>query len=238
MQSKINKNFNLDRKNQLYNELLKLIGKRKSHSHLHTTLESLNLVLKYDKIITDLCNQFCISKPVIQAVLFDALWSINDQNYETDNLVKKYFDWKQECEDIFTLAPLGCDTITYPEPPNPVLEDSPTGIGQLSAAMAIVANNAAADNCLINPVKYNESNWQHRKVMWFNLKTNDSFCIKMVILTVRHFAEREEIFGELYNCDKKQLKLIISRYAETNCKSESFFEHWYKIYKIFNIYSR
>ncbi|MBR3918350.1 MAG: hypothetical protein IKJ59_06395 [Clostridia bacterium] len=233
MQSKINKNFNQDRKNQLYNELLKLIGKRKSHSHLHTTLDSLNLVLKHDKIITDLCNQFCISKSLIQAILFDALWSINDQNYETDNLVKKYFDWKQECEDIFTLAPLGCDTIAYPEPPNPVLEDSTTGIGQLSAAIAIAANNAAADNCLINYVKYNENNWQHKKVMWFNLKTNDSFCIKMVILAIRYFAECEEIFGELYDCDKKQLKSIVSRYGKINGKSKSYFNYWYKIYETF-----
>lgn len=237
MQSKINKNFNLERKNQLYNELLKLIGKRKSHSHLHTTLDSLNLVLKHDKIVTDICNQFCISKPLIQAVLFDALWSINDQNYETDSLVQKYFDWKQECEDIFTLAPLGCDDISYPKPPEPILEDSPTGIGQLSADIAISANNSAVDNCIINSVKYNKNNWQHRKVMWFNLKTNDSFCIKMVVLTIRHLAECEEIFGELYDCDKKQLKLIISHYAKINGKSETFFAYWYKIYETFKILS-
>lgn len=237
MQDKINKNFNLDRKNQLYNELLKLIGKRKSHSHLHTTSDSLNLVLKHDKIITDLCNQFCISKSLIQAILFDALWSIDDQSYKADSLVKEYFDWKQECEDIFTLAPLGCDDITYPSSPEPILEDSPTGISQLSATIAIAANNSAVDNCLINPVKYNENNWQHRKVMWFNLNTNNEFCIKMLILTIRHFAEVEEIFGELYNCDKHQLKLIFSHYMKLNNKSESYFDIYYKIHNIFKFYS-
>lgn len=236
MQNQINKNFSPDRKNQLYNELLKLIGKRKSYSHLHTTLDSLNIVLKHDKIITDLCNQFCISKPLIQAVFFDALWSINDQDYEADNLVEKYFDWKQECEDIFTLAPLGCDDIAYPKPPEPILEDSPTGIGQLSATIAIVANNTAVDNCLIRAAKYNQNDWHHKKTMWFNLKTNDTFCIKMLILAIRYFAECEEIFGELYNCDKQQLRLIISHYAELNSKSKSYFEHWYSVYKIFRSY--
>lgn len=74
--------------------------------------------------------------------------------------------------------------------------------------------------------------------MWFNLKTNDSFCIKMVILTVRYFAECEEIFGELYDCDIQKLKLILSHYAKSNDKSKSFFDYWYKIYEIFKIYSR
>lgn len=238
MQTNINKNFNPDHKDALYKDFLKTIGKRKSHLHLHTTIDALNKVLKYDKITTDLCNQFCMSKSLVQAVIFDALWSINEQNYHADALVQKYFEWKQECEDIFTLAPLGCDEISYPKPPNPTLEDSPTGIGHLSAVVAIAANNSALNNCLINSTKYDDNNWHHRKVMWFNLKTNDAFCIKMVILTIRYFAEREEIFGELYNCDKKQLKHIITRYAETNCKSESFFDYWYKIYEIFNIYSR
>lgn len=237
MQDKINKNFNRDRKNQLYNELLKLIGKRKSYSHLHTTLDSLNGVLKNDKIITDLCNQFCLSKALIQAIIFDALWSLDEKNYTTDNLVKKYYDWKQDCEDIFCSAPLGCDDIIYPKSPEPILEDSPTGIGQLSADIAILANNAAVDNCLISPAKYNKNDWHHRKVMWFNLNTNDTFSIKMLILTFRYFAELEEIYGELYNCNKQQLKLILTHYAKINNKSKSYFDYWHRVYETFKGYS-
>lgn len=236
MDNQINKQFNLEHKNHIYNELLKLIGKRKSQSSINSTLDSLNKVLKHDKTITDLCNQFCISKVIIQAILFDALWSLTEENYKADTLVQKYFDWKQECEDVFILTPLGCDEIQYPEPPNPILEDSPTGVGLISAITAIVAINSAVDNCLIHSVKYNYNDWNHRKVMWFNLKTNDEFCIKIVILAIKYFAECEEIFGKLYNCDKKQLKSIISHYAETKDKSKSFFDYWYKIYGIFNIY--
>ena len=237
MENKINKGFNFDYKNKLYNELLELIGNRKSYLHYNTTLDALNGVLKHDKIITDLCNQFCISKSLIQAVLFNSLWSLDEQNLKKENLVKNFFDWKQECEDYFRLAPLGCNEIVYPEPSGLVLEDSPTGIGRINTATAIAAHNSAIDNCFINSIKYDERDWHHRKVMWFNLKTNDTFCIKMIILAIRYFAEQEEIFGELFNCNKKQLNIILSRYNNTNDESKTYFEECYKYYKIFINYS-
>ncbi len=237
MQSKLNKNFNPKYKKHLYNELLNLIGHKKTSLHRNTTLDALNEVIKYDETITNLCNQFCVSKPLIQSVLFNALWSLDEQNRIADNLVEKYFNWKQECEDIFTLAPLGCSEIIYPELSGPQLDDSPTGIGSISADAAIAAHNSAIDKCLINSQKYNYNDWHHRKVMWFNLKTNHAFCIKMVVLIIRYCAEQKEIFGELFNCNKKQLKLILSHYNNTDDDSEIYFEECYRYYKVFKRYS-
>lgn len=237
MQRKLNKNFNPKYKKHLYNELLNLIGHKKTSLHRNTTLDALNEVIKHDEAITNLCNQFCVSKPLIQSVLFNALWSLDEQNRIADNLVENYFNWKQECEDIFKLAPLGFNNITYPDPSNPILEDTPTGIGKISAGVAIAAHNAAIDKCLINSIKYHDNDWHHQKVMWYNLKSNNDFCIKMVVLVIRYCAEQEEIFGEMFNCNKKQLKLILSRYNNTNDDSEMYFEECYRCYKVFKRYS-
>lgn len=232
-----NDSFNYEYKEQLSDELTSLVGDRKSESHHHTTLECIDIVLKYDDVITSCCNQYCISKSLVQSILFRELWHFNDENIVAENLVKAYFDWKERCDERFRLTPLGCCEYICPEPPKVMLEDCPTGIGQITASTAIDAFNSAIDNCLITSIKSDMKDWRSCKSVWYSLHNNDSFCIRMIIFTLRHCAETEEIFGELYNCNKKQIKAILLRYKNFTEEAIQYFKECYGYYKIFKKYT-
>ena len=96
MQGKINKIFNIELKEQLYNELLNLNQNAKNVSDY-----ALNQIIKYDDVITKLCNQLCISKAFIQSVLLDTIKSLLTESLEKiDKLDGKIKDGNKRSDEL------------------------------------------------------------------------------------------------------------------------------------------
>lgn len=229
--------FNCNNRTALLNELIDLLGNKKQPLCYRTTEECADIILNLDDTITNYCNLYSVPKQLVQTLIFRELWCEYPQDFATDEAVKTYFRWKDECEAWGKLSLAEQMIIPYPQTPAVMLEDCSTGIGQMYAWVAIDANNLARSKGLITTRAYNKDDWHDCRDVWFNLHNNNTFAIKMTTLEMYHCADYAGVCGSLFHCTESQIKAILSRYNGTGTAAQTYGNECYEYYKIFKKYS-
>lgn len=93
--------------------------------------------------------------------------------------------------------------------------DSSTGLGQIFANTAIVANNNAINKGLITGRIYSSNVFNDRKDMWYGLYNNDEFNIKMVTLELIDCAREKGYINNMFYYTTNQNKGLLARYNGT-----------------------
>ncbi len=235
--SHVNKFFNSNNKTNLKNRFINLLGTKKSVGYTYTTSECIDLILQYDRNITNYCNQFKVPKEFVQTLLLRELWCHNPADVIADEAVQAYFGWQAECEAWSNLSTVEQLIIPYPTAPMGMRKDSSTGIGQMFAWVAINANNLAIEKGLISSRKYNANNWHDCRDIWNSLHNDPVFAIKMTTLEMYHCADYVGISGSMFHCSIAQIKGILSRYNGTGDAAIVYGNDCFEYYKIFKMYS-
>lgn len=114
--------------------------------------------------------------------------------------------------------------------------DSSTGLGQIFANTAIVANNNAINKGLITGRIYSTSVFNDRKDMWYGLYNNDEFNIKMVTLELIDCARKKGYINNMFYYTTNQNKGLLARYNGTGDSATQYGEECYDYYLIFEQY--
>lgn len=229
--------FNCNNRTDLLNDLIAIMGNEQDSLSLHTTTECVDIVLKYDSIITEYCNKYCVPKEFVQTLLLRELWCVDLTDEAADKAVIAYFGWKVEYEYWSQMPDWQKIFISMPSAPMVMKEDSSTGIGQMFASVAINAHNLAISKGLINENCYNANDWHDCAYVWNKLHDEDEFAIKMTTLEMHHCADCVCVCGSLFDCTDSQIKAILARYNGTGSEAASYGDACYKYYKIFKKYS-
>ena len=193
----------------------------------YTVNEALNIILDYDSVITDYCNEYRIPKEFVQSVLFREIWCYSITDDVADNLVKEYYAWKR-----------GESTI----PPIVQHSDSSTGLGQIFASTAIDAlNHADEREFIMLDTQYDSSDWNDVWDVWYSLHTDQEYnlkCCALVILDCQYEYEETVPYENFFDYSSTQIKKILSRYNGTGEAAVEYGELCYVYYQIFAEYNQ
>jgi len=164
---------------ELKNKLEELVSKHlnfveyNKNIGFYSTSESIDIVLKHDRIISEASNRLSVQKELIQTVLFKEIRMYDTRDVAADSFVMNYFSWKEEME-LYMESPWYIKLLVEaPKQPFPASQDSSTGLGQIFAKTAINAHNAAIDRGDIEGQKLNWDDWRERKEIWYKLRDDD-----------------------------------------------------------------
>ncbi|MGE1033141.1 glycoside hydrolase domain-containing protein, partial [Bacillus sp. GKis3/1] len=192
--------------------------------------EAIDIIVKHDKLLTNLSQTYSMRKAMIQSVLFRELICYGVDDPIADGLVQIYFAFKEDYEKWDKL-PSSVKAVTPPPIAPPVMkEDSSTGLGQIFAATAIDSINYAVTIKLISEKIYKTSNWKDMKYIWFNLKDNEEFNLKTCALVLVRAANQVDLKNNYYDYDVNQIKKVLARY---NGKGDKAVEYGNTVYKLY-----
>lgn len=223
----INKFFNTNNKVALLNDLQTVLKDKQNVFSILTRDQCVDIILQYDNVITNYCNQYYVPKSLVQAVLLRALWCIDNFDAYADAQVGLYFEWKQRCEDWNNLSIEQQIITPYPSASMPIREDFSAGIGQMSARAAIRAHNLAVEKGLIDSAPYDLNDWRDCREVWYKLRYNDTFAIKMVTLQICRCAD----YALAQECTEEEIKAILARYYGASDNSVTYVSECYRIFK-------
>ncbi|PEY35752.1 hypothetical protein CN354_15135 [Bacillus cereus] len=205
---------------------------------LRTPEEAIDIIVKYDKLLTNVSQIYSMRKAMIQSVLFRELFCYGVDDQIGDGLVKTYFEFKEDYEKWEKL-PDAVKIITPPPVASPVMkEDSSTGLGQIFAATAIDSINYAVTIKLISDKTYETSNWKDRKYIWFKLKDDEEFNLKTCALVLVRAANQVGLKDNYYDYDVNQIKKALARYNGTDDRAVKYGNNVYKLYLAFEKYNQ
>ena len=218
-----------EEKNAIRTSFKQVINNDYVHSSLYNTRTfdtSINIVLDYDDIITDYCNQYRIPKEYVQSVLLREVWCESYLDYASDAAVKDYYNYKISPDGII----------------RPIEKtDSSTGLGQIFASTAIKAiNNANARGFITNEPYYETSSWQDVWEVWSKLHGNVDFnlqCCALVILDCQYEYKDSIAYEEFFLHSETQIKTILARYNGYGDEAANYGEICYEYFKIFKSYN-
>ncbi|MED3382654.1 DUF1906 domain-containing protein [Bacillus tropicus] len=200
--------------------------------------EAIDIIVKHDKLLTNLSQTYSMRKAMIQSVLFRELICYGVDDPIADGLVQIYFAFKEDYEKWDKL-PSSVKAVTPPPIAPPVMkEDSSTGLGQIFAATAIDSINYAVTIKLISEKIYKTSNWKDMKYIWFNLKDNEEFNLKTCALVLVRAANQVDLKNNYYDYDVNQIKKVLARYNGKGDKAVEYGNTVYKLYLAFEKYNQ
>lgn len=215
----------LDEKFTKEQKALKIIRKRK-------VKDCVNIVLQYDAVITNVSKVMNMPKELVQSVLFRELACLKLDDDIADNMVINYYSYQEELEIYMKMSWYKQLFIGMPSTTAPMKTDSSTGLGQIFAKTAILANNYLYSRKIIGGQKYNYKDWKSRKAMWYNLKNNNIFNIRFVAYILRYEAWKLGI-SNINKATVKNLKKIMAKYNGDDVYGDICYEY-YKIFKQYN----
>ena len=234
--------FNNAKTNIITNKFVNLLGEKKVDIpvldlfYTHTTEECIKIIIDNDYTITKIANELEVHKVFIQTILMRELWCLNLADIAGDELVQNYFVWKESCEYWEKQNPIYQATVPYPSPPIPLKEDSSVGLGQIFAKVAIAAYNHAIDSGYICEMPINSNDWHECKKVWYSLKDDDEYNIRMSSLNILSCIDE---FGYSHNYNAfsaDHCKHVFTRYNEDTDVINDYGEECYQYYLIFKKY--
>ena len=204
--------------------------------YTHTTEECIKIIIDNDYTITKIANELEVHKAFIQTILMRELWCLNLADIAGDELVQNYFVWKESCEYWEKQKTIYQATVPYPSPPIPLKEDSSVGLGQIFAKVAIAAYNHAIDSGYICGMPINSNDWHECKKVWYSLKDDDEYNIRMSSLNILSCIDE---FGYSHNYNAfsaDHCKHVFTRYNEDTDVINDYGEECYQYFLIFKKY--
>ncbi len=192
-----------------------------------TVKKSVDIVLQYDAIITNTSRVLNMPKEMVQAVLFRELACLDIRDGSGDSLVMQYYTYLEQLEKYMNLSWQKQLMVKIPIAPLYIKKDSSTGLGQIFAKTAILANNYLYARKIIGGQKYNYQNWKSRRKMWFALKDNNIFNVRFVAYVLKYEACKLGI-SNINKVKVNNLKKIMAKYNGEAC---------YEYFKLFKQYN-
>ena len=230
--------MNLNFIQNLKTDISNILGSSpKSILHSYTPNDCLDIIIEYDTVITQYCNQFLIPKAYIQTLLLRELWCYNTSDAIADGAVIGTYVYMEALENWNNLSDAEKSLIPMPTPPAIYKYDSSTGLSQIFAHTAIEANNQAIYRGIINGKVYDIDNWHDVYEMWNLLYNDNEFNIKMLVLEVLDCARKTNTSEIFWEHNEIQTKAILSRYNGTGEEAEKYGSECFDYFKVFKLYN-
>ena len=220
--------------NALIKMHLKAIEQYKNIGY-YSTDESIDIVLKYDKKISEVSEQLGVPKAMIQAILFKEIRMQDARDTLADSFVIEYYDYKHELERYNELSSWQKLFYPVPIPSNMMREDSSTGLGQIFASTAIAAYNEGIKRGYILGQRIDYDNWHQREKVWNDLRDNDK-NIFYVGVVLKYEAIRLNV--DLNDASDNQLASVLARYNGTGSAAAEYGKETKQYYNVFNLFNK
>lgn len=195
----------------------------------HSERESLDVVVAYDELITNLSRSYGVRKALIQAEVYWEYWKQTPEDDLADSGVQSWYAYKRAFE-AWQSVPIG----PPPTPPLHGREDCSTGISQIFAATAIRARNWAVGAGLVPGPPYNGSDWHVVADVWQRLHDDGNVNISTVPLVLFENAAVEGISGPRLTYTDTELRAIFARYNGTGSEAELYGRELLGVYRVFD----
>lgn len=239
-----NKRMSTSYKADLYNEIdaqiredFSLIMENKNIGY-YSTEDCLDILYKYDELITDVSNKYLIPKASIQTILLRELRCYDVMDDLVDSFVVQQFSYWYLVEKYNESEWYQQLLMGYPSMPIPYREDSSVGYGQIFAETAIDALNWYKHITYGNGNEYDYNDWHTREYIWNKLRTDNDFNIEMVALVLIWGANDIDLNNNYWKYTESEIKKMLSRYNGTNSDADEYGEEAYHCYIIFDKYNR
>lgn len=194
----------------------------------HSVDASIDVVIAYDELITNLSRSLGVRKAMIQAEVFWEYWKQTPADDLADGFVVSWYAYKIAFE-AWERVPIG----PAPTPPAIVHEDASTGIAQIFAATAIRARNWALGQGLITGDPLNGNDWHVVYNTWNSLHDDGNYNVSTVPYVLFEGAAQLGITGLRLNYTETELRQIFSRYNGTGEGAELYGRELHGVYLIF-----
>ena len=232
-----NKKMTTTYKTELYNEIGAQIEKdfnwvmENKNIGYYSTKDCLDILYKYDELITDISNKYLIPKASIQTILLRELRCYDVRDDLADSFVVQQFSYLYLVEKYNESEWYQQLIMGYPSVPIPYREDSSVGYGQIFARTAINALN------WYNNSTYDYDDWHTREYIWNKLRDDNDFNIEMVALILIWGANEKGLNNNYWKYTESEMKQMLSRYNGTNSAANEYGEETYHCYLIFDKYN-
>jgi peptidoglycan hydrolase-like protein with peptidoglycan-binding domain len=198
----------------------------------HSMDESLDVVLGYDTLITNVSRSFGVRKALIQTESFWEYWKETPADNIADGLVLAWYAY-QHAFEAWQQLPIG----PAPTPPIGGRDDDSTGISQIFARTAIRARNYAISQGLISGDTLNADDWHVLEDVWNKLHDDGNYNISTVPLVLFEGAAQVGVPGIRLNYSDDELKRIFARYNGTGADADHYGVELFGVYNIFERYN-
>lgn len=179
-------------------------------SSIREPIDSVNIVLDYDGLITRMARKLQMRKSFIQTVI----------------------SWEASAENSL-------DAIQDQRVKNGDIDDSSTGVGQIFAWVAINARNWAINQNYLDDTIRDANNKDDINEIWHKLHIDRAFNIETCAYVLKWGAVVEKGYpSNMLNYTESQVKGTIARYNGTNESATKYGERNYTIYQAFENYNQ
>ncbi len=240
----INVRMNDSYKDSLYNEVDKIIDaqfnflKKNKNIGFYSTKNCVDIIFKYDKIITDISNKYFIHKAAVQSILLRELRCCDVTDEIADYWVEQQYIYQEKMEEYQNLPWIVKALTGPPTMPIPYKTDSSTGYGQIFARTAIDANNWANKKGMDVEKLYNYDNWKERKEIWEKLKNDNEYNIRMVALVLIWGAAEKGLSEEYWCYNDYETKTMLTRYNGFGNDAIKYGNQTFRYYQVFDKYNQ
>lgn len=198
----------------------------------HSVDESLDVVVAYDELITNLSRSYGVRKALIQSEVFWEYWKQTPADNIADGLVVAWYGYKHAFEAWQSL-PIG----PAPTPPIGGQEDCSTGISQIFAATAIRGRNWAAARGLISASPLDGGDWRVVERVWSSLHDDGNYNIATVPLVLFEGAAQVGVPGLRLDYTEVELRKVFARYNGTGAAADQYGGELHGVYRIFESFN-
>lgn len=175
----------------------------------YSTDEAIDIILKYDSIITNASKKYGVPKAIIQAALLREIRWMDVLDEVQDSRVietKSYYD---RLDDYNNMSFWGKLIAGVPTPISGLVDDSSTGLGQIFAKTAIEAINWYNEqNDIDDRIDISDRNEYYD--VWDKLRTDDAYNIDISALI--HLKSADEMGINIKSLSEKDIKTLFGRY--------------------------
>lgn len=204
----------------------------------YSTEECIDIIYRYDSLITRLSNEYRLPKAAIQTILLRELRCYDARDTVAESLVTQQFTYLHLVEEYNNLETWQQLMIGYPTAPIPYVEDASVGYGQIFIETAMEANEWALKKGLVNSDDYDYANWKHREKMWVNLKDDNEYNIRMIALVLMWSADEQGLNNQYWLYNEEEIKKMLERYNGFGDDALKYANDTYNCYVIFEKYNQ
>jgi hypothetical protein len=197
--------------------------------------DAIDIIFKYDDLITKYANKFKVRKEIIQSILYRELRCYNFLDMAADAKVIEDEFYQGRLEN-YGKNPIA-DFFNPPETPMLARNQATTstGLGQIQPNTAIDALNLTGYN-KENGEKYDKNNSKDVREIWDRLREDADFNIEIIARIIS--ATQDGLFDGSEGIPNKQdlqekIKAIMTRYNGDGDSAELYGEETYEYYKLF-----
>ncbi|MCH6471336.1 glycoside hydrolase domain-containing protein [Sinomonas terrae] len=198
---------------KIYMETVIQLGEYSFEFSLSTT-DSYEIVLKHDRLVTELSKTLRIRKALIQAPLFWELRKRTKVDDATDLGVESYYRGQGG------------------------IDDCSTGLAQIYARTAIRATNYCTQNGIIAGTTLDPSNTAHVWMIWQILHNQDDKNVETVPLVLLHAAGMQGLGRPGLEASDDVTRQTLQRYNGTGDAAVKYGYELLGVYRVFEKYHR